>query len=109
MIGRTQPVPVSAARTAVPIVLRLIAAIGGGYAVAAGLAALLAVVLPAITPMVRSEAVVLSSMLAFPIYLALLIWAFAERRLFRLCLVFGSAGVISWSFALGLARLAIGG
>lgn len=100
--------PVSAIRTALPIVLRLIAAIGGGYIAAAGLAALLAVALPAITPMVRSEAVVLSSMLAFPIYLALLIWAFAERRLLRLWLTFGSTGIASWGCALGLARLATG-
>ncbi|WP_428660411.1 hypothetical protein [Reyranella sp.] len=97
--------PVSAPLSALPIVLRLIAAIGGGYAVAAGLAALLALTLPAVTPMVRSEAVVLSSMLAFPIYLALLIWAFAERRLLRLWLVLGSLGIASWGFALGLARL----
>jgi hypothetical protein len=100
--------PISATLNTLPVVLRLIAAIGGGYAVAAGLAALLAVALPLVTPMVRSEAVVLSSMLAFPIYLALLIWAFAERRLLRLWLAFGSAGIASWGCALGLARLAAG-
>jgi hypothetical protein len=98
----------AAALNALPIVLRLIAAIGGGYAVAAGLAALLAVALPLVTPMVRSEAVVLSSMLAFPIYLALLIWAFAERRLLRLWLAFGAAGIAFWACALALARFAAG-
>ncbi len=100
--------PVTAALNAVPIVLRLIAAVGGGYAVSAGVAALLAVALPTITPMVRSEAVVLASMLAFPIYLALLIWSVAERRLLRLWLVLAAAGGVSWGGAVGLERLLAG-
>ncbi len=90
------------------IVLRLVAAIGGGYAVAAGLAALAAVTLPAVTSMPRSEAVVLASMLAFLVYLSLLIWAFAERRLARLCLILAVAGGASWGGALGLVRLSAG-
>lgn len=93
---------------AVPIVLRLVAAIVGGYAVSAGLAALAAVVLPAATPMPRSEAVVLSSMLAFLVYLALLIWAFAEPRLVRLWLFMVIAGLGSWGGAWGLSRLTVG-
>jgi hypothetical protein len=44
----------------VSVAVRLVAAVGGGYAVAAGLAALAAVVLPATTALPRSEAVVLS-------------------------------------------------
>ncbi len=91
------------------VVVRLVAAIGGGYAVAAGLAALAAVALPAAGLMVRSEAVVLASMLAFLVYLALLIWAFADRRLARLCLVMVAAGVASWGSAWGLLRLTAGG
>ncbi|HYD05306.1 MAG TPA: iron transporter [Reyranella sp.] len=87
------------------IVVRLTAAIGGGYAVTAGVAALAAVVLPMLTSMPRSEAVVLASMLAFLLYLALLIWAFAERRLLRLCLILAVAGAASWAGALALARL----
>jgi hypothetical protein len=47
------------------IVLRLLAAIGGGYAVSAGLAAFASVGLPMITALPRSEAVVLASILAF--------------------------------------------
>ena len=94
---------------AVPVVIRLVVAIGGGYAVSAGLAGLAAVALPAITPLPRSEAVVLASMLAFLIYLALLIWAFAEPRLVRLCLVLAAVGIASWGGALGLVRLASGG
>ena len=61
------------------IILRLLAAIGGGYAVAAGLAALTAVILFVTGGMPRSEAVILASMLAFLLYLGLLIWAFAIK------------------------------
>lgn len=94
---------------AVRTVLRLIAAIGGGYAVSAGLAALAAVGLPMATSLPRSEAVVLASMLAFVAYLAVLIWGFAERRL---ALLYGALVVVSaasWGSALGLARLASAG
>ena len=95
--------------TGLSVLVRLVAAIAGGYAVAAGLAALAAVALPAAKLMPRSEAVVLASMLAFLIYLALLIWAFADRRLARLCLVMAAAGIASWGGALGLVRLTAGG
>ena len=91
------------------IVLRLLAAIGGGYAVAAGLAALTAVILFVTGGLPRSEAVILASMLAFIIYLVLLIWAFAERSLLRLCLMLAVTGAVSWGAALGLVRLAGGG
>lgn len=97
------------ARKAIAIIVRLVAAIGGGYAVSAGLAALAARVLPATTPMPPREAVVLSSMLAFLVYLGLLIWAFAEPSLVRLCLILGAVGIVSWGGALGLVRLANGG
>lgn len=90
------------------VVLRLIAAIGSGYAVAAGLAALAAVSLPAVTALPRSEAVVLASMLAFILYLGLLIWGFAERRLVRLCTVLAITATASWGGAWGLARPALG-
>lgn len=86
------------------IAVRVVAAVAGGYAVASGLAALAAVALPAARLMARSEAVVLASMLAFPVYLALLIWAFADRRLGRLCLALAVAGAASWGGALALTR-----
>jgi hypothetical protein len=92
----------------VSVAVRLAAAIGGGYAVAAGLAALAAVVLPAAAVLPRSEAVVLSSMLAFLVYLVLLIWGFAEQRLARLCVIFASAALVSWGGAWGLVRLTAG-
>lgn len=87
------------------VVLRLILAIGGGYAVSAGFTAFAAVALSATSTLRRSEAVVLASMLAFLVYLAILIWAFAERRLARLCVVLVGAGAVLWGGALGLVRL----
>lgn len=95
--------------TRLSVLVRVAAAIGGGYAVAAGLAALGAVALWTGGLMARSEAVVLASMLAFLVYLALLIWAFADRRLARLCLVMAIAGIASWGGAWGLLRLSAGG
>ncbi|WP_421997916.1 hypothetical protein [Reyranella sp.] len=91
------------------IVLRVVAAFGGGYVVAAGLAALAAVILPRATAMLRSEAVVLASMLAFLVYLGVLIWAFAERRLGRLWLVVVVAAAASWLGAWGIASAAARG
>ena len=85
------------ARKAIPIIVRLVAAIGGGYAVSAGLAALAARVLPVTTAMPAREAVVLVSMLAFLVYLGLLIWGFAEPSLVRLCLILAAVGIVSWA------------
>ena len=97
------------ARQAIPVIVRLVAAIGGGYAVAAGRAARAARVLPVMTAMPPREAVVLASMLAFLVYLGLLIWGFAEPSLVRLCLILAAVGVVSWGGAFGLVRLAGGG
>ena len=97
------------ARKAIPIIVRLVVAIGGGYAVSAGLAALAARALPATTAMPPREAVVLASMLAFLVYLGLLIWGFAEPSLARLCLILAAVGIVSWGGALVLVRLASGG
>jgi len=47
-------------------------------------------------------------MLAFLVYLALLIWAFAEPRLVRLWLFMVIAGLGSWGGAWGLSRLTVG-
>jgi hypothetical protein len=97
------------ARKAIPIIVRLVAAIGGAYAVTAGLAALAARALPVTTAMLPREAIVLASMVAFLVYLGLLIWGFAEPSLTRLCLILATVGIVSWGGALGLVRLASGG
>ena len=62
----------------------------GGYWVAAAVASAAAAALSLLLD--RSEAVVLMAMLAFLVYLALLIWAFAEPRLARLWWVLGVGG-----------------
>ena len=80
---------------ALPILLRVVAGVLGGYLLAAGLSALAAEALARILP--PSEAVVLMAMLAFVIYLALLIWAFAERRLPRVLLVLGVGGPLAFA------------
>ena len=75
--------------------LRILLSIAGSYLLSTGLAALLAVTLAFVLPL--SEAVVLMAMLAFVIYLALLIWAFAERRLFRVVVVLGVGGPLAFA------------
>ncbi len=44
--------------------------------------------------MSRSDAVVLAAMLGFLLYLGLLLWAFAERRLSRLAIVLGGGTLL---------------
>lgn len=85
-----------------PLAVCLLLAVSGGYAVSAGLAALASDGLPSTTTRPSGETVVLASMLAFLIYLAVLIWAFAERQVARIVLV--AAGITSWAGALGVAR-----
>lgn len=70
----------AAARPWVRIVLRLIAALPGGYAFTAALVALLAAALP-LLGLARSEAVVSAAMLGFVLYLLVLLWAFSVRSL----------------------------
>jgi hypothetical protein len=67
---------------------RVTAAVLGGYAFTAAWVALAATGLPLATGMARSEAVLLSSMLGFVVYLVALIWAFAARALWRIWAVF---------------------
>ena len=81
-------------RRALPILLHVAAAVLGGYLLATGVSALVAEALARV--LAPSEAVVLMAMLAFLIYLALLIWAFAERRLPRVLLVLGVGGPLAF-------------
>ena len=62
---------------------RVLVVLFGGYAASAGLLAAGSVLQPRIG-MAKSESVILVSMLGFVIYLVLLLWGFAERRLWRL-------------------------
>jgi hypothetical protein len=67
---------------AAALCIRLLLAIPGGYALVAATVAVLGAGL-AWLGLARSDAVVLSAMLGFVLYLLLLLWAFAERRLSR--------------------------
>jgi len=86
---------------------RVLLAVVGGYWLSAGLAALLAAGLSAL--MEDSEAVVLMAMLAFVIYLLVLLWAFAEARLSRLWVVLGGGALAVQALVWWLAPTGAGG
>jgi len=82
---------------ATTIALRVGLAVLGGYALAAGAVALGTMLLAETLP--SSEAVVLASMLGFPLYLGILLWAFAERRLARLALIIPAGAIATFALA----------
>jgi len=86
---------------------RVLLAVVGGYCLSAGLAALLAAGLALL--MEESEAVVLMAMLAFVIYLLVLLWAFAEPRLSRLWAVLGGGALAVQVLAWWVAPTGAGG
>lgn len=57
------------------ILMRVLAATLGGYAVASGLA----ILLPMVLPMARAEAVLASTLLSFAAYTEVIIWVFSAR------------------------------
>ena len=67
-------------RAAIGIIMRVLAAVLGGFMLANAAAALGARLLP----LGRDEAVTWSTMLAFPIHLVVILWAFADSLLVRL-------------------------
>ena len=81
--------------------LRFVVVAVGGYWIVAGVASAVAGALSLVLD--RGEAVVLMGMLAFVMYLPLILWGFAERRVMRLWLVLGSGGAAGWMVSL-LAR-----
>ncbi|WP_200845121.1 DUF3649 domain-containing protein [Roseomonas sp. 18066] len=74
------PSRASELRRVAGIVARLLAGLGGGYAVAAMASAWLATSLP----MPRVEAVITATLLSFLILAGCIVWAFAARRLGRM-------------------------
>ncbi len=75
--------PDSAPAGAGRVVLRLVAMVPGGYAATSALVAAGAAALP-LAGMARSDAVTIVSLLGIPLYLAIVLWAAAERSLVRL-------------------------
>ena len=78
----------------IAVLAQIVLIVVGGYAASAGFVAILSALVP-ILGVVRSEAVILSSMLGFILYAALILWGFAARR--------------SWRFFLALVLLIGGG
>ena len=76
--------------------LRVLGAVGGGYALTALSVAVGAVALSR-AGMVRSEAVALAAMLGFVLYLMLLLWGFSVRKVGRLWLGFGVGAAAMWA------------
>jgi len=82
---------------------RVLLSVVGGYALSAGLASLGAWVASLL--MSRSESATLMGMLAFIIYMVVLLWAFAERRLLRLWWVLGVGPFVVWTFVWALQAI----
>lgn len=89
-------------RARINVLVRVVLAMLGGYAAAAGIVAALSVTLP-FTGLPRSEGVALASMLGFIVYLLLLLWGFAERRLWRLGFVLAAlaGGGFGFTYLMG--------
>ena len=102
MSARTTVSTTPAWRRSAAVLSRLLAAVCGGYALAAGCVALVSVALPRLVGVPRGEAVLLASMLGFVVYLVLLLWAFAAR-LWRVWAVLAGGAALSFGLALLLA------
>jgi len=85
------------------LMLRVVAAIGGGYACTAALASAGAQLLVLAGGMARSEAVFLVAMLGFVLYLALLLWSFTEASVWRVWAWLSVGIVIGVGLSYGLA------
>lgn len=92
-------------RQPLAVVLRVLGALLGGYAFSAALVALAAVCLALGTGLPRSEAVLLSAMPGFLLYLTVLLWAFAERRLWRVWCVLAGGAVLAYGLVQVLSPL----
>ncbi len=97
---------VATQRRILPVVLRTVLAVLAGFGFSTAVSGLGAVGLPLAFGMARSEAALLCSMLGFILYLAVLLWAFAEPRLMRVALVLVGGGAAAWWLARALAPVA---
>ncbi|RFA27788.1 hypothetical protein CAI21_14350 [Alkalilimnicola ehrlichii] len=83
---------VSAGRHPLAVTQRLLLVVVGGYLLSAAAVALGGLLLTGV--LAPSEAVALSAMLGFILYLVLLLWGFAERSLGRLWWLLGGGAVL---------------
>ena len=75
--------PADPARHRIEVASRAVAAIAGGYGVAALGSVALALAMPALLGMARSEAVLIGMLLSFPMFAGAVIWVFAARTALR--------------------------
>lgn len=92
-------------RPALRIASRVAAATVGAYAVTAGAAALIAVVMVYTARLSRSDALIVGSVLGYLLFAFLMLWSFAERRLWRVWLVLAAAALGTHGFAMLLEPL----
>ena len=85
------------------LALRITAAIGGGYACTVALASAGAQLLVLHGGMARSEAVILTAMLGFILYLVLLMWSFSEPRVWKVWALLLTGILIGTALSHGLA------
>lgn len=87
------------------IFARTALAVVGGYVGTSAIVAALAVIAVAAGGMERSEAATLASMLGFLIYLAVIIWSFADPALLRVTLGLGAVSVLSYALVVLAGRI----
>ena len=99
--------PVSAGRYGggLAVASRFVGAIFIGYAATVGLAALFALILVLLTGISRSEAVTGANLLAYPVWAAFVLWAFAERRLARVWAVLLGVAILSHAMSFAMVPL----
>ncbi|QMV75083.1 iron transporter [Comamonas piscis] len=102
-----KPHPVTGWRYRLAVASRVLAALLGGYAVAALISAALTVLLLQTGMATRPQAVVWTSLLSFALYAAAAIWVFATRSATRawtvLCAVAAPCALLLWRWPLGAA------
>ena len=93
------------------LALRVLAGIGGGFACTVALASASARLLVQLIGLAGHEAVLIACMLGCVICLGLLLWAFVEPRLWRLCLLLllGIASDLALQFGPLAARPLVAG
>ncbi len=93
--ARARPAQAGLARYRLDIALRVLAATGGAYALAAASAYCMALLLP----VSRIDAVLASTMLAFLIFAVAAMWSFRCASLVRLWVGLLAATAIMWALA----------
>lgn len=84
-----------APRAGLGIAARVLAAVVGSYAVTAGASALIGVLLVVVARLGRSDALIIGSVLGYLLFVFLMLWCFAERRLLRVWAIVVVAAVVT--------------